>query len=50
MIPVLNGVNASNFTLPFVGRVDLASVELLDLPLIGTVHLGHVLTMSGSSR
>ena len=29
-IPVLNGVNASAFTLPFVGSVDLRTVELLD--------------------
>ncbi len=46
-IPVLNGVNASNFTLPFVGGVDLRTVELLDPPMIGTVHLGHVLTIVG---
>jgi UDP-GlcNAc:undecaprenyl-phosphate GlcNAc-1-phosphate transferase len=46
-IPVLNGVNASSFTLPFVGGVDLRSVELFDVGLIGTVHLGHVLTIVG---
>jgi UDP-GlcNAc:undecaprenyl-phosphate/decaprenyl-phosphate GlcNAc-1-phosphate transferase len=46
-IPVLNGVNASNFTLPFVGGVDLRSVELFDVGLIGNVHLGHVLTILG---
>jgi UDP-GlcNAc:undecaprenyl-phosphate GlcNAc-1-phosphate transferase len=46
-IPVLNGVNASNFTLPFIGGVDLRSVELFDVGLLGTVHLGHVLTIVG---
>jgi UDP-GlcNAc:undecaprenyl-phosphate GlcNAc-1-phosphate transferase len=46
-IPVLNGVNASNFTLPFVGGVDLRSVELFDVGLLGNVHLGHVLTILG---
>ncbi len=46
-IPVFNGVNASVFTLPFVGGVDMRSVQLLDLPLIGEVHLGHVLTIIG---
>jgi len=46
-IPVFNGVNASVFTLPFVGGVDLRSVELLDLPLVGEVHLGHLLTIVG---
>ena len=46
-IPVLNGVNASNFTLPFVGGVDLRSVEFFDVGLLGNVHLGHVLTIVG---
>ncbi len=46
-IPVLNGVNASNFTLPFVGGVDLRSVEFFDIAVIGNVHLGHVLTIVG---
>ncbi len=46
-IPVFNGVNASVFTLPFIGGVDLRSVELFDLPLVGEVHLGHVLTIVG---
>ncbi len=46
-IPVLNGVNASSFTLPFVGGVNLRSVELFDIGLIGSVHLGHVLTIIG---
>lgn len=46
-IPALNGVNASVFTLPFVGGVNMRSVELLDLPLLGAVHLGHLLTIVG---
>ena len=46
-IPALNGVNVSVFTLPFVGGVDLRSVELFDIAVIGNVHLGHVLTIVG---
>jgi UDP-GlcNAc:undecaprenyl-phosphate GlcNAc-1-phosphate transferase len=46
-IPVFNGVNAANVTLPFFGAVDFRSVELLDLPLVGEVHAGHVLTIVG---
>ena len=46
-IPVLNGIQVANFTMPFVGRVELNSVALLDLPLVGEVHLGHLLTIVG---
>ena len=46
-IPALNGVNVSVFTLPFVGGVNLRSVELFDVAVIGNVHLGHVLTIIG---
>ncbi len=46
-IPVVNGVQVANFTLPFVGRVELNSVDLFDAPLVGNVHLGHVLTVLG---
>ncbi len=47
-IPALNGVNVSVFTLPFVGGVDMRSVELLESgTLIGSVHLGHLLTIIG---
>jgi UDP-GlcNAc:undecaprenyl-phosphate GlcNAc-1-phosphate transferase len=46
-IPVLNGVNVASFTLPFVGGVNLRSVELFDVGLIGSVHLGHLLTIVG---
>jgi UDP-GlcNAc:undecaprenyl-phosphate GlcNAc-1-phosphate transferase len=48
MIPVFNGVNVSAFTLPFVGGVNLASVDLIHLPLIDEqLHLGKVLTIVG---
>ena len=46
-IPVFNGVNASVFTLPFIGGVDMAEVELGSLPVVGDVHLGHALTIVG---
>jgi UDP-GlcNAc:undecaprenyl-phosphate/decaprenyl-phosphate GlcNAc-1-phosphate transferase len=46
-IPVLNGVTVGVFTLPFLGGVDLKSVELFDLPLVGFAHLGHLLTIIG---
>jgi UDP-GlcNAc:undecaprenyl-phosphate GlcNAc-1-phosphate transferase len=46
-IPVFNGVKVGPFTLPFVGGVDLGSVEFFDLPLVGNVDLGHVLTIIG---
>jgi UDP-GlcNAc:undecaprenyl-phosphate GlcNAc-1-phosphate transferase len=46
-IVALNGVNVSTFTLPFVGRVDLRSVDLFDVAVLGNVHLGHVLTIVG---
>lgn len=46
-IPVFNGVQVANFTLPFVGRVELNSVDLFHAPLAGDVHLGHLLTVLG---
>ena len=46
-IPVLNGIQVANFTVPFFGVVELNSVELLDLPLVGNIHLGHLLTVLG---
>jgi UDP-GlcNAc:undecaprenyl-phosphate/decaprenyl-phosphate GlcNAc-1-phosphate transferase len=47
-VPVFNGVNVSAFTLPFVGGVNLASVDLFQLPVIGEkLHLGKVLTIIG---
>jgi UDP-GlcNAc:undecaprenyl-phosphate/decaprenyl-phosphate GlcNAc-1-phosphate transferase len=46
-IPVFNGVQVANFTLPFVGRVELNSVDLFEAPLVGNVHLGHLLSIVG---
>jgi UDP-GlcNAc:undecaprenyl-phosphate/decaprenyl-phosphate GlcNAc-1-phosphate transferase len=45
-IPVMNGVDVSVFTLPFLGGFDL-SEQLFSLPVVGDVHLGHVLTIAG---
>ena len=45
-IPAFNGVNVGAFTLPFVGGVDLRAT-LFELPLIGDVHSGHLLTIIG---
>src|SRR5215207_2769595 len=47
MVPVFNGVQVANFTLPFFGRIELNQVDLFDAPLIGSVHLGHLLTILG---
>ena len=47
IIPVANGVTVSDFTLPFLGRVDPGSVQLFDPPGIGPVDLGQVLTVFG---
>jgi UDP-GlcNAc:undecaprenyl-phosphate GlcNAc-1-phosphate transferase len=46
-IPVFHGVRLGAFTLPFVGRVNPAAVDLFNLPLVGSVDLGHVLTILG---
>jgi UDP-GlcNAc:undecaprenyl-phosphate/decaprenyl-phosphate GlcNAc-1-phosphate transferase len=46
-IPVFHGVRVGAFTLPFIGGVDPASVELVTLPIVGDVDLGHVLTIVG---
>ena len=47
MIPVFNGVKVNDFTLPFVGGVDLTHVLFHDVPLLGNVTLGHVVTVIG---
>jgi UDP-GlcNAc:undecaprenyl-phosphate/decaprenyl-phosphate GlcNAc-1-phosphate transferase len=47
MIPVFNGVWVNDFTLPFFGGVQLNEVLVRDVPLLGTVKLGHVLTVLG---
>jgi len=46
-IPVFSGVQVASFTLPFLGRVELASVDLISAPLAGNVQLGHLLTIAG---
>ncbi len=46
-IPVLNGIQVANFTFPFVGRIELNSVEFFNAPIVGEVHLGHLLTVIG---
>lgn len=47
-IPVLAGVSVRAFTLPFVGGVELASVDLFDIPVLDEhVDLGDVLTALG---
>jgi UDP-GlcNAc:undecaprenyl-phosphate/decaprenyl-phosphate GlcNAc-1-phosphate transferase len=46
-IPVFSGVQVASFALPFVGRIDLASVDLFSVPLAGNVQLGHLLTIVG---
>jgi UDP-GlcNAc:undecaprenyl-phosphate/decaprenyl-phosphate GlcNAc-1-phosphate transferase len=46
-IPVSAGVSVQNFTVPFLGRVELAETELGTLPLIGTIGLEDALTVLG---
>lgn len=46
-IPVAEGVKVSSFTFPFVGGLNPGSVNLFDLPLIGQVDLGTILTVLG---
>jgi UDP-GlcNAc:undecaprenyl-phosphate/decaprenyl-phosphate GlcNAc-1-phosphate transferase len=45
MIPVFSGVWVNDFTLPFVGGVQLDQVLFPDVALLGSVKLGHVLTV-----
>jgi UDP-GlcNAc:undecaprenyl-phosphate/decaprenyl-phosphate GlcNAc-1-phosphate transferase len=47
MIPAFNGVAVANFTMPFVGRVELNDIIIPNVPLLGDVHLGQVLTVIG---
>jgi UDP-GlcNAc:undecaprenyl-phosphate GlcNAc-1-phosphate transferase len=47
MIPVFTNVYVLNFTLPFIGRVDLHDALLHHVPLLGTVRIGHLLTILG---
>jgi UDP-GlcNAc:undecaprenyl-phosphate GlcNAc-1-phosphate transferase len=46
-IAVFNGVRLTAFTLPFLGGVDPASVDLFSLPMIGQVDLGELLAIFG---
>jgi UDP-GlcNAc:undecaprenyl-phosphate/decaprenyl-phosphate GlcNAc-1-phosphate transferase len=46
-IPVLNGVTVGSFTLPFLGAVAPNHTELFQLPAVGEVNLGQVLTIIG---
>src|SRR5215218_163800 len=47
IIPVASGVTVDSFTLPFLGRVDPASIQLVDPPGIGAIDLGQALTVFG---
>jgi UDP-GlcNAc:undecaprenyl-phosphate/decaprenyl-phosphate GlcNAc-1-phosphate transferase len=46
-IAVFNGVRLTAFTLPFIGGVDPATVDLFELPLVGQVDLGELLAILG---
>ena len=45
MIPVFNGVWVSDFTLPFLSGIRLDHVLFHQVPLLGNVRVGHVLTV-----
>lgn len=47
MIPVFNGVTVADFTLPFVGGVDLTHVLLHNVPVLEKVTVGEILTVVG---
>jgi UDP-GlcNAc:undecaprenyl-phosphate GlcNAc-1-phosphate transferase len=47
IIPVSAGVTVDAFTFPFVGGVEPGSVKLADLPVLGKVDLGEVVTVVG---
>jgi UDP-GlcNAc:undecaprenyl-phosphate GlcNAc-1-phosphate transferase len=47
MIPVFNGVQVTDFTLPFVGGVDLTHVFFHRVAVLGNVTLAKVLTVLG---
>jgi UDP-GlcNAc:undecaprenyl-phosphate GlcNAc-1-phosphate transferase len=46
-IPVFNGVWVNDFTLPFVGGVQLDHVLFRDVVVLGNVRVGHILTVLG---
>ncbi len=47
IIPVQAGVSVATITVPFLGGLDLGGTQLADLPLVGPVSLGAVLTVIG---
>ena len=47
MIPVSAGVTVTAFTLPFLGGVEPQTVELVDIPLLGSIDLGELGTVIG---
>jgi UDP-GlcNAc:undecaprenyl-phosphate GlcNAc-1-phosphate transferase len=47
IIPVASGVTVESFTLPFLGRIDPGSVQLVDPPGFGAIDLGQALTVFG---
>jgi UDP-GlcNAc:undecaprenyl-phosphate GlcNAc-1-phosphate transferase len=47
VVPVSAGVTVDSFTVPFLGGLDLGSVELLGLPGGGAIDLGDVATTLG---
>ncbi len=47
IIPVQAGVTVATVTIPFLGGLDLGGTQLADLPLVGPVDLGEVLTVVG---
>jgi UDP-GlcNAc:undecaprenyl-phosphate GlcNAc-1-phosphate transferase len=47
MIPVFSGVWVNDFTLPFVGGVNLNHILFHHVPLLGNVRVGHILTVLG---
>ncbi len=47
MIPVFSGVAVGDFTFPFAGGVDLHGIVAHDVPVLGNVHVGQLLTLVG---
>jgi UDP-GlcNAc:undecaprenyl-phosphate GlcNAc-1-phosphate transferase len=47
IIPVSAGVTVDAFTFPFVGGLEPGSVRIADLPVLGKVDLGEVVTVVG---
>lgn len=47
VIPVQAGVTVATVTVPFLGGLDLGGTQLADLPLVGEVYVGQLLTVVG---